>query len=335
MKKTNLINSIRLLFCLTFLFILRTNLTAQITVELTYFAVSFYDYFPEVSWGTQSETNNAGWNIYRSENGNIQDSIQVNPILILGAGTTTEPTDYDYIDRYPVYPEQTYWYWLESISESGEIEIFGPITIVIPDDMPVVIVNFIADYYDDLVIIGWSTEFESSILGWKIYRSDNGNIEDMINISELIDGNNCPADYEFIDYDIELNQTYWYWLECIFFDGDTALFGPIFVFTGQLSIDEELLKSQINLYQNYPNPFNPATTISFSIPEESKVNLIVYNIKGQKVKELAASKFDKGNHSVIWNGIDESGKSVSSGIYFYKLSVNGKTEEVKKCLLLK
>jgi len=86
---------------------------------------------------------------------------------------------------------------------------------------------------------------------------------------------------------------------------------------------------------NYPNPFNPKTTISFSISDESTVDLIIYNIKGQKIKTLVNNDLDKGNHSVVWNGIDESGKIVSSGVYFYKLSVNGKSKSVKKCLILK
>ena len=86
---------------------------------------------------------------------------------------------------------------------------------------------------------------------------------------------------------------------------------------------------------NYPNPFNPTTTISFSIPNESKINLLVYNIRGQKIKSLVNVILDKGKHSVVWNGVDESGKSVSSGIYFYKLSVNNKEISVNKCLLIK
>jgi hypothetical protein len=89
------------------------------------------------------------------------------------------------------------------------------------------------------------------------------------------------------------------------------------------------------LFNNYPNPFNPTTTISFSIPKESKIELSVFNIKGQKVKTLANTEFDRGNHSVVWNGKDKLNKAVSSGVYFYKLDVNGKTEAVKKCLLLK
>ena len=86
---------------------------------------------------------------------------------------------------------------------------------------------------------------------------------------------------------------------------------------------------------NYPNPFNPTTTISFSIQNDSKVDLSIYNIKEQKIKILAQNGFTKGPHSIIWNGDDNFGNSVSSGIYLYKLNVNGKTEAVKKCLLLK
>ena len=89
------------------------------------------------------------------------------------------------------------------------------------------------------------------------------------------------------------------------------------------------------LCNNYPNPFNPSTTIGFSIPNESKIKISVYNIKGQRVKNLINEKCNRGNHKVIWDGKDSNNKSVVSGVYFYKLDVNGKTEAIKKCLLLK
>lgn len=89
------------------------------------------------------------------------------------------------------------------------------------------------------------------------------------------------------------------------------------------------------LVGNYPNPFNPTTTISFSIPNENKVELSVYNIKGQKVKTLVNNELDKGIHSVVWYGDDEAGKSVSSGVYFYKLNVNGTSNQIRKCILMK
>ena len=100
------------------------------------------------------------------------------------------------------------------------------------------------------------------------------------------------------------------------------------------SIEDEIITT-INVLTNYPNPFNPTTTISFSIHEESEVELSIYNIKGQKIKSLLNDQIPTGEHSIIWNGDDDFGNSVSSGVYLYKLNVNGKTEVVKKCLLLK
>ena len=86
---------------------------------------------------------------------------------------------------------------------------------------------------------------------------------------------------------------------------------------------------------NYPNPFNPSTTIEFSIQNDSSIELSFFNIKGQKIKTLTKNDFTKGQHLIPWKGVDDFNKSVSSGIYYYKLKVNDKTEVVKKCLLLK
>ena len=107
-----------------------------------------------------------------------------------------------------------------------------------------------------------------------------------------------------------------------------------------VNCDENMIESNVINFHNYPNPFNPSgagrsPTISFSIPEESIIDLSVYNMKGQKVKTLTNAQYEMGTYSLVWNGEDDSGKSVSSGIYLYRLNVNGKTEAVKKCLLLK
>jgi hypothetical protein len=99
--------------------------------------------------------------------------------------------------------------------------------------------------------------------------------------------------------------------------------------------DYEITVYSTNLYQNHPNPFNPSTTIEFSIQKDSKIDLSIYNIKGQKIRTLAQNDFTNGSHTIIWDGDNNFGKPVSSGIYYYKLNVNGKTEAVKKCMLLK
>ena len=85
---------------------------------------------------------------------------------------------------------------------------------------------------------------------------------------------------------------------------------------------------------NFPNPFNPETTLFFSLPNEQKIELTVYNLKGQKVRQLVKGQFPAGQNSIVWNGKDDNGKSVGSGLYLYKLKTSDKVIS-KKMLLLK
>ncbi|MDO9576814.1 MAG: FlgD immunoglobulin-like domain containing protein [Candidatus Cloacimonadales bacterium] len=85
---------------------------------------------------------------------------------------------------------------------------------------------------------------------------------------------------------------------------------------------------------NYPNPFNPSTTIAFSLSSEADVEVTIYNVKGQQVKQLVNEQLTAGKHTVEWSGKDNSNKSVASGIYYYKITA-GKDAAIKKMLLLK
>ncbi|MEA2096743.1 MAG: FlgD immunoglobulin-like domain containing protein [Candidatus Cloacimonadota bacterium] len=92
------------------------------------------------------------------------------------------------------------------------------------------------------------------------------------------------------------------------------------------------------LMQNYPNPFNPTTNIDFSLKQDSFVSLKIYNVRGQKVRTLVTDEMQAGYHSVVWNGKNDSGKNVSSGIYFSWFDTkneNGDYTSVKKMILLK
>ena len=104
--------------------------------------------------------------------------------------------------------------------------------------------------------------------------------------------------------------------------------------------EEVVVLDDIDLY-NYPNPFNPSgagrspsTTISFNIPETGDIKLEVFNIKGQKVKTLIDCYSAPGKYEVIWDGKDDNGKQVSSGVYFYKMKAGDYTS-VRKMLLMK
>ena len=87
---------------------------------------------------------------------------------------------------------------------------------------------------------------------------------------------------------------------------------------------------------NFPNPFNPETTIKFSLPFVTNVSLEVFNIRGQKVKTVldGSREFGIGSHSVVWDGTDSAGRTVGSGVYFYRISA-GEMSTTKKMLLMK
>jgi len=88
------------------------------------------------------------------------------------------------------------------------------------------------------------------------------------------------------------------------------------------------------LKQNYPNPFNPETHIYFEIPQMHDVKLEIYNILGQKVRSLINGAYNPGRHTVTWNGRNDSGMIVPSGVYIYRLHA-GSFMVSKKMLMLK
>lgn len=93
---------------------------------------------------------------------------------------------------------------------------------------------------------------------------------------------------------------------------------------------KEQLPKKFALYQNYPNPFNPTTVIRYDLPVASKVNLKIYNILGQRVATLVSAYQNAGRKSVIWDGKNDAGNRVGSGIYIYRI----KTDKFRKCLKL-
>ncbi|MDH4157389.1 MAG: lectin like domain-containing protein [candidate division Zixibacteria bacterium] len=114
--------------------------------------------------------------------------------------------------------------------------------------------------------------------------------------------------------------------------GIRARFSPTF----SLSVDDGdgSLPEDIRLWQNYPNPFNPGTIISYSIPSRSHVEIAVFNLLGQRVKTLVSESKAAGSHTVAWDGTDEAGREVASGVYLYRL-IAGENVKSEKMLLLK
>jgi hypothetical protein len=102
--------------------------------------------------------------------------------------------------------------------------------------------------------------------------------------------------------------------------------------------DEEnqvaLRPDNFELNQNYPNPFNPGTQIEYTLQRPAQVSLTIYNLLGQKVKVLVSERQSAGSYQITWDGKNEQGRISSSGIYFYRLEVNG-VPQTKRMVLLK
>ncbi len=136
--------------------------------------------------------------------------------------------------------------------------------------------------------------------------------------------------------DLEGGSTYYFVLKTIDEVGNVSDISNIVKFVG-LALgynDDEVLPMDISLSQNYPNPFNPSTTIEYSVPINSHVRLTIYNIQGRTIATLVDGIKLQGQYEQTWNGTNELGSQVASGIYFYRLetSLNTKT---KKMVLLK
>jgi len=103
--------------------------------------------------------------------------------------------------------------------------------------------------------------------------------------------------------------------------------------TSSHSADEVML-AVTQLYASYPNPFNPSTTIAFNMGSAGHVAIDVYNAKGQRVKSLVDEVCVAGSHKIVWNGEDQNGHNVGSGVYFYRMTTNGYSN-VKKMVMMK
>jgi glycosidase len=111
-----------------------------------------------------------------------------------------------------------------------------------------------------------------------------------------------------------------------------ALILPVLTAAGDQS--DEGIPREITLYQNYPNPFNPNTTIKYYVRQEGATKLQVFDGVGRQVRTLVNSNQSKGWHMVLWDGTNDHHQSIATGVYFYRIEINGKTE-AKKMLLLR
>lgn len=175
------------------------------------------------------------------------------------------------------------------------------------------------------VHLEWETANESNNAGFNVLRSlkETG---DYVKINEELIPARQDGLYDYLDSDIAAGYSYYYKVEDVSKDGSKTVHGPVKA--------EAPVPKEYKLAQNYPNPFNPSTTIRFDVPQVSHITLEVYNILGQKVRTLMDREMQPGYHIAVWDGLNDYGMRVSSGVYYYRISAN-EFSDVKKMAILK
>ncbi len=191
-----------------------------------------------------------------------------------------------------------------------------------------------SDSLDDRIHLTWTAVSHADLAGYDIYRSrwERG-IYAKINSAPVV--NNFYSDTTVSD-----SNAYWYYIVATYSGtgyqaqslGSAKEAGYLRHGSGIDSENE--LPTQFALAQNYPNPFNAQTIINYSLPISGKVTLDIFNVLGQKVVTLIDGYQEAGYKSVIWNGRDNKGQAISSGVYFYRLATPEKNI-TKQMLMLK
>ncbi|MCH9008442.1 T9SS type A sorting domain-containing protein, partial [candidate division KSB1 bacterium] len=94
------------------------------------------------------------------------------------------------------------------------------------------------------------------------------------------------------------------------------------------------IPTEFALFQNYPNPFNPSTQINFNLPKKSMVTIRIYNLRGELVHTLVEKEVEPGKHKIVWNGKNQNGIPVASGVYFYRIKA-GQWHDSRTMTMLK
>ncbi len=115
---------------------------------------------------------------------------------------------------------------------------------------------------------------------------------------------------------------------------DVLYWSSEIIFDVELPLDVKIeLPKEYTLFPSYPNPFNPSTTISYDLPEQSTVNLTIFDIQGREIMQLNDETKPAGCFQVQWNGIDQSGNPVSAGVYFARLEAGSYSQTIKMLYL--
>jgi len=208
--------------------------------------------------------------------------------------------------------------------------VYGPSNIAkagfwycagISSTVDVAITTFFAELEDDAVRLSWSISASTPFDGFNVYRSE-------------------AAEEAFVRINTELIAKE----QGNSYKDETALPGRTYVYRiGAISEEGEWYSQNVSiaippkpttLYQNYPNPFNPSTSIAFYLARPENVSLTIYDVSGTLIRTLVDGARPMGRHAILWDGSNDKGGQVGSGVYYYRLKA-GKNVITKKLVILR
>lgn len=248
------------------------------------------------------------------------------------------PTEWRILYRESQHYEWAPWndYTLvnSNLIRANNVTQIGEFTVASPEEanVPVELSSFTATFtVEDLVRLDWTSESESQMIGYRIYRNS---INDQSNFALIVDpfipatNTNTAQSYSFTDLEVETGNTYFYWLEAVDY-GNSTYYGPV---SATLAGNVPPVLPEVTSMQNaYPNPFKANTSIEVALKAGENGTVDIYNISGQVVRSFSVSE---GLHTLNWDGRDTNGKACGSGIYFYKLSTPS-LSQTKKMVIVK
>ena len=204
------------------------------------------------------------------------------------------------------------------------------VTVQFDEQVPIELSSFVGSVIENRVVLNWATASQTNNAGFRVLRSTDGVTYEVV--SALIAGAGTTdqlMDYVFEDASLPAVEKVYYLLEQIDLDGTISRSNPIEVLLGARFILPTEFASAV-----YPNPFNPRTTISYELPADTDVSVIIYDAIGQEIRQLVSRHYTAGRYSVQWDAKDHMGRSVGSGVYIAKI-VAGSNTSIQKMLLLK
>ncbi len=204
--------------------------------------------------------------------------------------------------------------------------------------LPVTLSSFTANAEGSSVKLLWRTETEINNIGFTVYRSEakDGNYT-RITFVNGAGSTGMPTDYKFKDMKVEPGKTYFYYLEDIDITGEKNKSNIIKVVVPVRPVIQ--IPNEFALLQNFPNPFNPETWIPYELPDDVAVSIFIYNVQGRLIRCLELGKQSAGSYitkdkAAYWDGKDDRGEKVASGVYWYTLRA-GNFDAMRRMVIVK